>query len=230
MRARFSAVILRAAAGALLTLSMVSTSSAAMLATWTFETSIPATAGPLAAESGAGSALGVHASGATVYSSPAGNGSAHSFSSNTWAVNDYYQFSATTGAGNNNYTITWDEVASNTGPKDFALSYSTDGISYAPVISYVVLANAAPNSWSAGTPVAGTSYSASISSVPTSPTIFFRMVNSSTVSANGGTVAAGGTNRVDNVVINGTTVVPEPATLALAGIALVGVVAIRRRG
>src|SRR5690242_3123267 len=68
---------------------------AATIATWTFETTAPATAGPFAPEVGAGAATGFHA-GATTYSSPAGNGSAKSFSSNTWAVGDYYQFQVST--------------------------------------------------------------------------------------------------------------------------------------
>ena len=36
------------------------------IATWTFESTLPATAGPFAAEVGTGSALGSHASGAAV--------------------------------------------------------------------------------------------------------------------------------------------------------------------
>ena len=50
----------------------------------------------VAASLGSGTALGVHAGSATDWSTPAGNGSANSFSSNTWAVGDYYQFSFST--------------------------------------------------------------------------------------------------------------------------------------
>jgi len=52
-----------------------------IIATWTFETSVPTTAGPFSPEVGSGSALGYHASGSAVYSNPAGNGSLESFSS-----------------------------------------------------------------------------------------------------------------------------------------------------
>ena len=76
-------------------LSVAEMARAVPIATWTFETSIPATAGPFSPEVGNGSALGVHA-GATVYSSPAGNSSARSFSSTLWAVGDYYQFQVNT--------------------------------------------------------------------------------------------------------------------------------------
>src|SRR4051812_39869141 len=50
------------------------------LAQWTFETSVPTTAGPLAPEVGSGSALAFHI-GASTYSNPVGNGSNESFSS-----------------------------------------------------------------------------------------------------------------------------------------------------
>src|ERR1700742_1621680 len=52
---------------------------ASIIADWTFETSQPVTAGPYSPEIGAGSASGSHA-GASTYSTPAGNGSAHSYS------------------------------------------------------------------------------------------------------------------------------------------------------
>src|SRR3954452_6518089 len=46
--------------------------------------------GPLVAESGVGSPFGSPLASNTAYSSPAGNGSARSFSSNNWAIGDYY--------------------------------------------------------------------------------------------------------------------------------------------
>ena len=67
-------------------LAVASSASATTIATWTFETSVPTTAGPFSPEVGAGSAIGSHASSATVYSSPSGNGSFHSFSSTNWGV------------------------------------------------------------------------------------------------------------------------------------------------
>src|SRR3954466_2740345 len=101
-------------AAALAVLSAAPSAMAGTIAGWTFETSIPATAGPHAAEIGSGSATGVHA-GAATFSSPAGNGSTHSFSSNTWAIGDYYQFT-TSSAGLSDIAITWDETRSSTGP------------------------------------------------------------------------------------------------------------------
>src|SRR5688500_4137533 len=55
---------------------------AAVLAEWTFETTPPTGPGPHAANSGVfgGAASGLHASPATVYDNPSGNGSVESFS------------------------------------------------------------------------------------------------------------------------------------------------------
>ncbi len=203
---------------------------AVVLANWTFETSIPTTAGPHAAEVGTGNASGLHASGAVVYSNPAGNGSAESFSANEWQVNDYWQFTTNT-TGFQNITIQWDQTSSNTGPRDFQLAWSTDGTNFTNLgAQYMVLPNAAPNPvWNATTsspiytfgPIAGPA------ALDNQATIFFRMFQSSTVSANGGTVANTGTDRIDNVIIDGT-IIPEPASLGLlagAGIAML----LRRR-
>ena len=90
-------------AAALLLQGTVALADPTVVADWTFETSMPATAGPFTAEIGAGSALGFHA-GTTVYSTPAGNGSAHSFSSTAWSVGDYYQFQVST-VGNPNVAL-----------------------------------------------------------------------------------------------------------------------------
>ena len=78
------------------------------IAKWTFETSqpgvvtLPATPGAgvwitnIAAEVGSGIASSLHRGSAT-YSSPAGNGSAHSISSATWTnLGDCFQFAVST--------------------------------------------------------------------------------------------------------------------------------------
>ena len=177
--------------------------------------------------------LGLHA-GATVYSSPAGNSSAHSFSSTLWAVGDYYQFEVST-AGLANVKLSWDQTSSNTGPRDFVLQYSTNGTSFTTFGSqYSVLANGAPNTpWTSvpGTPNPAYTFTQDLSSLTAlnnAATVYFRFTDNSTVSANGGAVGTGGTDRVDNVTVTG---VPEPGSIVLAALGAVGLVmALRRRG
>ncbi|HZL43306.1 MAG TPA: PEP-CTERM sorting domain-containing protein [Verrucomicrobiae bacterium] len=208
---------------------LTSTSNADTLAIYTFENSIPSSAGPFSAEVGAGSALGFHSGsgGTTTYSSPAGNGSAHSFSANGWGVGDYFQFQVNT-IGYSDVTISWDQASSNTGPGGYKLAYSTDGSSFSDFMSYTVLANATPNTpWNATTANSAFTFNAdlsAISAIANQGTVFFRLVDTGTVSAANGVVAATGTDRVDNFMVSAVAA-PEPSTAALslaAGAALLG--------
>lgn len=198
------------------------------LARWTFETSIPASAGPFVAEAGTFSALsvasGFHASGAAVYSSPAGNGSLHSFSSNNWGVGDYYQFTTVT-TGYAGVSFTWDQTGSNTGPRDFAVVYSTDGGStFSNLVTAYVVTLVTP--WSSGTNQPSYTMTASAAGLDNVASLIIRIKATSTASINGGTVGTGGTGRVDNVIVAGTAV-PTPGSLGLMGLA--GLVSLRRR-
>lgn len=186
------------------------------LAQWTFETSVPTTAGPLAPEVGSGSALAFHA-GASTYSNPTGNGSVESFSSTNWLVGDYLQFSFST-LGFGGLTLSFDQTSSGTGPRDFSIAYSTDGTSFTTLQAYTVLANAAPNpTWSSATyqPVYTLNFDLSaIAALDDQASVVIRLVDASTVSANGGTVASGGTHRIDNFIASASPV-PEPGTWAM---------------
>ncbi len=188
-----------------------------ILGDWTFETSQPATAGPFTPEIGSGSASGFHA-GAAAYSSPSGNGSLHSFSSTLWTVNDYYQFEVNT-LGHSGVSLSFDQTSSNTGPGGYNLAYSTDGVNFTGFASYTVLANASPNiTWN--TTIYNSAYTfnfdlSTVSALNNQSTVFFRLVDNSTMSASGGTVGTAGTDRVDNFIVSATTV-PEPATTILA--------------
>lgn len=180
----------------------------------------------IAASLGAGTASGVHASSAT-WSTPAGNGSAKSASVNTWAVGDYWQFSFST-TGYSGLILSVDQAGSSTGPKDFKLTYSTDGTAYTDFSTYTVLASTwtSASSSSAFTNVVNLS---AVSALNNSATVFVRLIDNSTASIGGATVASGGTGRVDNFTVN-LTPVPEADTAAmlLAGLAALAFIAKRR--
>jgi hypothetical protein len=203
------------------------------LANWTFETSNPTGSGsnngPYLAESGlfanTSQASGFHATAATTWSAPAGNGSLRSFSSNNWLVGDYYQFTTST-LGYEGIIFRWDQTGSNTGPRDFILQYDI-GNGFQDAFSYSI----ANDSWSTTTNKPESSrffdFSAVTGMNDLSIVTFRLTMANSTTSINGGTVATGGTGRVDNVIIQGTAI-PEPtAVLLLTGMA--GLVGLKRR-
>ena len=194
-----------------------SAAQATTLATWTFETSLPAGAPGagvyltnITAEVGTGTASGLHA-GAATYSNPAGNGSAHSFSVNTWAVNDFFQFSVST-LGAQNIILTYDTVSSATGPRDFALFYSADGVTFTQFGTGYTNSSIG---FSAGTdnPIfSHTNDLSSITAINNKSVVYFRLVNTSTTAVNLAAVLAGGTSRVDNFSVTGSTGTPPLIT------------------
>ena len=226
---------------AILALSVSASASADTVAQWDFESTLtPVDAtnfavypNAIAPSIGSGNASGVHANAATDWTTPVGNGSANSFSSNTWAVGDYYQFQTST-TGYADVMLSWDQTSSSTGPRDFKLSYSTNGTAFTDFGSYSVLVNGTPNTaWTSGINNAPFNYAYDLSAVTAldnQASVYFRLTDASTVSANAGTVAAAGTDRVDNFTVIATPV-PEADTYALllAGLGLVGVLARRRK-
>jgi hypothetical protein len=176
----------------------------ATVADWTFETSAPTTAGPYSPEVGAAgdAASGSHA-GAAVYSTPAGNASTHSYSSNVWAPNDFYQFALISGTSRADITqFAFDQMGSNTGPKDFKVQYSTDGTSYVdlPGGTYSVTNAFVTHTFSLDPTTAA--------ALTNSNSAAFRIVDLDTTPITGTTVASTGTDRVDNVIITGNFTTP----------------------
>jgi MYXO-CTERM domain-containing protein len=179
-----------------------------------------------AGDAAAGTSLSAfHALAATTWSSPAGNGSTYSLSSNNWSVGDYYQISVST-TGFSDISLVWDQTRSSTGPSSFRVDMSTDGTNFSTILaSYSViqagLAGTNTLAWSAanGVQSAFTTTVASIAGADNQATLIFRFVNLSTV-------AAGGTNRIDNIVVSSGPI-PAPGAIALLGLA--GLAARRRR-
>jgi hypothetical protein len=198
-----------------------------VLTAWNYEAATisgtAATFGPIAASTGVGSASGVHASASSVWSSPAGNGSSKAFSSDHWAINDYYQFQTST-ILYSGVTLSWDQTRSSSGPASFNLQYSTDGSAFTTFSSYTVGTTA----WSSGSPVLTSSFSADLSSITAlnnQPSVYFRLV---ATSAPTGTA---GTTRNDNFSIVAS--VPEPAVVltncVLGLVVATGIVIARRQ-
>jgi PEP-CTERM motif len=228
------------------TLFAVQIASADLIADWTFQTSAStnniigsgttpgATQSGISADLGLGTASATHASSATAWSIPSGNGSTNSWSANTWSAGDFYQFSVSS-AGFTNITLSYDQTGSATGPGKFALAYSLNGSSFT---IFGVTNSLIVSTWTPGTVQSGFTFSYDLSSVTSlanqaSP-IFFQVIDEATTTGgaiNAGNVGTGGTDRIDNFSVFGTSLsaAPEPTTLALVFGGAACLVAFRRR-
>lgn len=215
----------------LLATATISAHAVTTIAAWTFETSIPTTAGPLSPEvgSGAGTAVGLGG-----FSNPGGNGSAESWSATSWSIGDYWQFQVST-LGHENISLSWDQTSSATGPRDFGLFWSTDGSAFTQFgANYAVLVNGVPNpAWSAGSFQSAYTFNADLSPIvalDNDGSVFFRLVLQTDTQADGvGTVTTSGTDRIDNFTVNATKIpptgVPETLPFGFVAAALLGVLA-----
>lgn len=204
----------------------ISAYSQNIIARWNFEvldfastagSTFTPTAGTVVADSGAqvtGSAFSaLHASAATVWSTPAGNGSANSASSTAWAAGDYWQFQVNT-TGYNGIFITFDQQSSNTGPKSFIVQYSTNGTNFTDVPSNITNStfDIANDSWNATTyrPVSTRSLDlTSITALNNAPAVYFRIaVASGSLAVNNSAIATGGTSRIDNFIVSDGSLLP----------------------
>ena len=217
-------------------IATTSAASADVIAGWSMTTAVAAAttgtnytygAADLGALTSGTSLSGFHAASATTWSSPAGNGSTYSLSSNNWATGDYYQVSVAT-TGYSDISVSWDQTRSGTGPASFSLTMSTDGgANFTTLLaSYNVvqagLAGTGTTTWNSVTNQTGFTTTTIVGiSAANKGNILLRFNSLSTT-------AAAGTGRVDNISVTGAVVpVPTPGAIALVGLA--SLVARRRR-
>jgi hypothetical protein len=175
---------------------------------------------------GTGAASGTHASTATYWLRSAGDGSARSFSSDHWAIGDYYQFTFTPTAYIGSYSginVSWDQTRSASGPTNWYLAYSLNGSAYTQVGSGYAISAV---SWSSSTYSSVNSQSINLGSLLDSTlnagsTVYFEIVCASAPSS------TGGTSRIDNFTVAST--VPEPTSMALLAGGLMMLFLLRRR-
>ncbi|MGL2966865.1 YDG domain-containing protein [Flavobacterium sp. XGLA_31] len=193
------------------------------IAKWTFEGVTIATPGSTAVIT-AGSAVAdqglqtsgslfssTHASTATIWSTPAGNGSTKSATSDHWAVGDYYQFKVNT-SDYHDLAIAFDQTGSATGPASFKVQYSLDGTNFTDLSTYAVT----NDSWSATNfkSISNRTFDlTALTALNNKTAVYFRVVSTGTVAINGSAVGTGGTSRIDNFTVTG--IACEAATAAI---------------
>lgn len=203
-------------------ITLICQKTVAQLSSWSFEgvtlsgagsTTPNITVGSAQADAGtltAGSAFsGLHASAGTVWNTPVGNGSGKSLGANNWVNGDYFQFLFST-TGYQNLSITWDATGSNTGPRDFKVQYSTNGSTFTDATGTNSTYSLTNDSWSsAGAPQTISTRTLNLNAVAAlnnQATVYIRLVVNSNVAITGGAIAAAGTSRVDNFIVNGTLI------------------------
>jgi hypothetical protein len=228
-----STITLCAVLGSILTGS----AHAALVAGWNFDSIVPtlndsATGPVVAASTGTGSFQGVHDT-ASDWVAFAGNGSAGSYGGeDSWTVGSYYQFTTAT-TGYEGITISVDQASHPNGPRDFQLFYSTDGTNFTSFGSVYAVPRQSPSGggiWSTTTRLSNAIFSFDLSGITDlddAENVYFRITQMSSTTASGGTTITSRSG-IDNVMINGTAIIPEPSAMLLGAIGLFGVVRRRR--
>ncbi|MBX3355419.1 MAG: hypothetical protein KF724_06945 [Phycisphaeraceae bacterium] len=202
-----STVTMLAATALLGSVAMAGVNPPEFLAVWTFESlQSPFTAGPHPAEGGVigGDATGEHASSATVWSSPVGNGSLRSFSSNNWTAGDTYTFT-TSSLGYGDLEFGWSQTRSNTGPADFVVEWSAGGNGDEEVWFALLEYDIPVITWSSINFNAGSVFGPIKLPAEANDLEVLRIRLRSLV-----TTAAAGTNRIDDIIVVGTSTSGPP--------------------
>ncbi len=111
-------------------------------------------------------------------------------------------------------TVSWAQRGTGTGYNSRAFSYSTDGVTFTPFDTDL---GALTSTW-----VLESYDLSSIASVENASSVTFKITLD-------GATSSSGNNRFDNITIEGTPLIPEPASLALLGLCFAGLVGVRYR-
>lgn len=161
---------------------------------------------------------------ATSYTAPSGNGSAYAFSSNVWKAGDYYQAKFDT-TGYTNLSFSWDQVRSATGPASWLMEVSVN--SGTTFTTLVAAYDPGTTTWTTGTNLPAATKTASLGAGADNLSEVIVRIRALVDPVNStGAYQAGGTCRIDNILVNGTAL-PAPGAAALVGLA--GLIARRRR-
>lgn len=183
------------------------------LAFWTFESrsgqsSAVSTYGPLIPEQGSGELTMLRQSATLllVTFANAGNGTAKSLNATTWTtIGDYVQFKVNA-TGLANLQLSLEQGSAGTlGPRDFKVSYSTDGSNFTdlPAGGYQVTQSLS-TTWSASTYLPGFNKSFTMpAALDNEAIVYIRLSITSTTNVSGGTTPNGGSSRFDNILITG---------------------------
>ena len=160
----------------------------------------------------------------TSYTSPAGNGSPYSLSSNVWTAGDYYQVVFDT-SNYSDISFSFDMTRSSTGARTFEIVMSLDGgATFTTMVeSFDVLqaglSGSGTTSWNSTTNQAGFTSTLGLGEAAANASSVMIRIRALVDNLNSsGSFTAGGTVRIDNVMVNGT-LIPAPGALALLGAA-----------
>jgi hypothetical protein len=177
-------------------LSVYTLASTSNIVGWTFPVSGATLTADVTNANNSGRAISI--SSGSIVSSSGASGTDFSASTNTWtAANKFWEISVNT-SGYKNIKVSSQQIASNTGPRDFKIQYKVGaGGTYTDVTGGTVLV---ANNWTSG----AVNNLALPEACDNQALVYVRWIPTSTTAVNGSPIAAGGTSRIDNIYIKGS--------------------------
>ena len=177
-------------------LSVYTLATASNIVGWTFPVSGATLTADVANANNSGRTISI--SSGSIISSSGASGTDFSASTNTWtAANKFWEISVNT-TGYKNIKVSSQQIASNTGPRDFKIQYKVGaGGTYTDVTGGTVLV---ANNWTSG----AVNNLALPEACDNQALVYVRWIPTSTTAVNGSPIAAGGTSRIDNIYIKGS--------------------------